>query len=79
MTCAITPTVLSSPAIKERGGLKFINRVVNQSLVEACKGHKGLLMTRALDGKIVVYTDTRQNWQACMTADEALHFNGRMD
>jgi hypothetical protein len=79
MTCVITPTVLQNPAIKSRGGLKFVNSVVNQSLVEACKGHKGLLMTRALDGRIVVYTDTRENWQACMTADEALRFNGRIE
>jgi hypothetical protein len=32
-------------------------------------------MTRALDGRIVVYTDTRENWQACMTADEALRID----
>jgi hypothetical protein len=36
-------------------------------------------MTRALDGGIVVYTDTRENWQACMTADEALRFSGRIE
>ena len=79
MTRVITPTVLQSPAIQSRGGLKFVDSVASESLVEACKGHRGLLMTRALDGRIVVYTDVRENWQACMTADEALRFDGRID
>ena len=79
MTRGITPTVLQNPAIRSRGGLKFVDSVANQSLLEACKGHTGLLMTRALDGRIVVYTDTRENWQACMTADEALRFDGRIE
>lgn len=78
MTRVITPAVLQNPAIKSRGGLKFVDSVASESLVEACKGHTGLLMTRALDGRIVVYTDTRENWQACMTADEALRFDGRI-
>jgi hypothetical protein len=78
MTRLFTPAVLNGPAAKG-GGLRFVNNLVNQSLVEACKGHKGLLMTQAADGSVVVYTDTQHNWQACMTAEEALRFNGRIE
>ena len=79
MTRLITPAVLKRSAVKDRGGLKYIDGLVNHALVEACQGHRGLLMTKSLDGGVVVYTDTQHKWQACMTAEEALNFDGRIE
>ena len=78
MTRLITPAVLQRSAVKDRGGLKYIDGLVNHAFAEAYQGHRGLRMTKSLDGAVVVYTDTRHKWQACMTAEEALHFDGRM-
>jgi len=76
MTRLVTPAVLKRAAVKDRGGLRYIDGLVSQALVEACKRHTGLLMTQSLDGGVVVYTNTHHKWQACMTAEEALHFDG---
>ena len=67
------------------GGFEAIGCGGHRPLTEAAfvateDGRRGLSMRLlALDGRIVVYTDVRENWQACMTADEALHFDGRID
>ena len=79
MTRLITPAVLKRSAVKDRGGLKYIDGLVNHALLEACKRHTGLLITKSLDGSLVVYTDTHNKWQACMTSEEALHFDGYIE
>ena len=78
MTRLFTPAVLKKSTVRERGGMNYINGLVSHALVEACKGHKGLLMLMALDGGVVVYTETQHKWQVCMTAEEALSFDGRI-
>lgn len=79
MTLVITPAVLSSPAIQERGGFAFVQRLGSRSISAVRGVDTAYLKTQALDGEIVVYTDRCRRWQVCMTGEEARRWHGRFD